>query len=96
MKQLESESSESLLRLLIRVRNKIPINHGRNTLDVATELSLQNFSDGNRFTYPVLLRRAIAAVGSKHGARAGDWGRRFHSLRDQVEELGKTGYGEKP
>lgn len=96
LKQLESESSESLLRLLIRVRNKIPINHGRNTLDVATELSLQNFSDGNRYTYPVLLRRAIAAVGSKHGARAGDWGHRFHSLRDQVEALGKTGYGEKP
>ncbi|WP_279014605.1 hypothetical protein [Actinomyces oris] len=96
LKQLESESSESLLRLLIRVRNKIPINHGRNTLDVATELSLQNFSDGNRFTYPVLLRRAIATVGSTHGARAGDWGRRFHSLRDQVEALGKTGYGEKP
>ena len=96
LKQFESEPPESLLRLLIRVRNKIPINHGRNTLEVATELSLQNFSDGNRFTYPVLLRRAIAAVGSKHGARAGDWGRRFHSLRDQVEALGKTGYGEKP
>ena len=96
LKQLELEPPESLLRLLIRVRNKIPINHGRNTLEVATELSLQNFSDGNRFTYPVLLRRAIAAVGSKHGARAGDWGRRFHSLRDQVEELGKSGYGEKP
>lgn len=96
LKQLELEPPESLLRLLIRVRNKIPINHGRNTLDVATELSLQNFSDGNRYTYPVLLRRAIAAVGSKHGARAGDWGRRFHSLRDQVEALGKTGYGEKP
>lgn len=96
LKQLELEPPESLLRLLIRVRNKIPINHGRNTLDVATELSLQNFSDGNRFTYPVLLRRAIAAVGSTHGARAGDWGRRFHSLRDQVEALGKTGYGEKP
>ena len=96
LKQLELEPSESLLRLLIRVRNKIPINHGRNTLDVATELSLQNFSDGNRYTYPVLLRRAIAAVGSTHGARAGDWGHRFHSLRDQVEALGKTGYGEKP
>ena len=96
LKQFESEPPESLLRLLIRVRNKISINHGRNTLEVATELSLQNFSDGNRFTYPVLLRRAIAAVGSKHGARAGDWGHRFHSLRNQVEELGKTGYGEKP
>ena len=96
LKQLELEPPESLLRLLIRVRNKIPINHGRNTLDVATELSLQNFSDRNRYTYPVLLRRAIAAVGSKHGARAGDWGHRFHSLRDQVEALGKTGYGEKP
>ena len=96
LKQLELEPSESLLRLLIRVRNKIPINHGRNTLDVATELSLQNFPDGNRYTYPVLLQRAIAAVGSKHGARAGDWGHRFHSLRDQVEALGKTGYGEKP
>jgi hypothetical protein avisC_11495 len=96
LKQFESEPPESLLRLLIRVRNKIPINHGRNTLEVATELSLQNFSDGNRYTYPVLLRRAIAAVGSKHGARAGDWGHRFHSLRNQVEELGKTGYGEKP
>ena len=96
LKQFESEPPESLLRLLIRVRNKIPINHGRNTLEVATELSLQNFSDGNRYTYPVLLRRAIAAVGSKHGARAGDWGHRFHSLRNQVEALGKTGYGEKP
>jgi hypothetical protein avisC_11495 len=96
LKQFESEPPESLLRLLIRVRNKIPINHGRNTLEVATKLSLQNFSDGNRYTYPVLLRRAIATVGSKHGARAGDWGHRFHSLRNQVEELGKTGYGEKP
>jgi len=96
LKQFESEPPESLLRLLIRVRNKIPINHGRNTLEVATKLSLQNFSDGNRYTYPVLLRRAIATVGSKHGARAGDWGHRFHSLRNQVEALEKTGYGEKP
>ena len=96
LKRLELEPSESLLRLLIRVRNKIPINHGRNTLDVATELALQNFSDGNRYTYPVLLQRAIATVESKHGARAGDWSRRFHSLRDQVEALGKTGYGEEP
>ena len=57
---------------------------------------LKNYQQRDTCTYPALLRQTINTVEAEHDVSAEDWDRRFHSLRDQVEALGKTGYGEKP
>ena len=93
---LKAESAAHLLGLLVRARNKLPITHGNQSLAEIMPTVLKNYQQRDTCTYPALLRFAINAVEAEHNVSAGDWGRRFHSLRGQVKALGKTGDGEKP
>ena len=93
---LKAESAAHLLGLLVRARNKLPITHGSQSLAEIMPTVLKNYQQRDTCTYPALLRFAINAVEAEHNVSAGDWGRRFHSLRGQVKALGKTGDGEKP
>lgn len=93
---LKAESAAHLLGLLVRARNKLPITHGNQSLAEIMPTVLTNYQQHDTCTYPTLLRLAINAVEAEHNVSAGDWDRRFHSLRGQVKALGKTGDGEKP
>ena len=96
IKDIKTESATHLLGLLIRARNRLPITHGNQSLTEIMPTVLKNYQQRDTCTYPTLLRLAINAVEAEHNVSAGYWGHQFQSLRDQVEALGKTGYGEKP
>ena len=95
-KDLKAESASHLLGLLIRARNRLPITHGSQSLKEIMPTVLKNYQQRDTCTYPALLRQTINTVEAEHDVSAEDWDRRFHSLRDQVEALGKSDYGEKP
>ena len=90
---LAGESAGALLRLLVRVRNKVTINHGSKGLSEATEQVLSHYRRESRCTYARLVELAVAAVGSGSGVGAGDWGRRLDALRERVGALEKISYG---
>ena len=90
---LAGESAGALLRLLVRVRNKVTINHGSKGLAEATEQVLEHYRRESRCTYARLVELAVAAVGSGSGVGAGDWGRRLDALRERVGALEKISYG---
>jgi hypothetical protein avisC_11495 len=90
---LAGESAGALLRLLVRVRNKVTINHGSKGLAEATEQVLEHYRRESRCTYARLVELAVAAVGSGSGVGAGDWGRRLDALRERVGTLEKISYG---
>ena len=98
---LADEGAGALLRLLVRVRNKVTINHGSKGLSEATEQVLSHYRRESRCTYARLVERAVTAVesnsdagvGSGSGAVAGDWGRRLDALRKRVGALEDVSYG---
>ena len=90
---LAGESAGALLRLLVRVRNKVTINHGSKGLAEATEQVLEHYRWESRCTYARLVELAVAAVGSGSGVGAGDWGRRLDALQERVGALEKISYG---
>ena len=90
---LAGESAGALLRLLVRVRNKVTINHGSKGLAEATEQVLEHYRRESRCTYARLVELAVAAVGSGSGVGAGDWGRRLDALQERVGVLEKISYG---
>ena len=98
---LADEGVGALLRLLVRVRNKVTINHGSKGLSEATEQVLSHYRRESRCTYARLVERAVTAVesnsdagvGSGSGAVAGDWGRRLDALRKRVGALEEVSYG---
>ena len=90
---LAGEGAGALLRLLVRVRNKVTINHGSKGLAEATEQVLEHYRRESRCTYARLVELAVAAVGSGSGVGAGDWGRRLDALRERVDALEKISYG---
>ena len=98
---LADEGAGVLLRLLVRVRNKVTINHGSKGLSEATEQVLSRYRRESRCTYARLVERAVTAVesgsdagvGSGSGAVAGDWGRRLDALRKRVGALEDVSYG---
>ena len=90
---LADEGAGALLRLLVRVRNKVTINHGSKGLSEATEQVLSRYRRESRCTYARLVERAVTAVESNSGAVAGDWGSRLDSLRKRVGALGEVSYG---
>ena len=92
---LDGEPAPVLLRLLVRVRNKVPINHGSKGLREAVRDVLKNYRQASRCTYPQLLGRAVAAVVENHpGAGPGDWGSRLGELRRRVGALETGSYEE--
>ena len=93
---LDRENASILLCLLNSTRNKLPVAHGRKALTEAVRGTISGYKQRDSYTYADLLRCTISAVEREHGVYPSDWGARLQSLRDQVEELGKTGYGEKP
>ena len=90
---LADEGAGALLRLLVRVRNKVTINHGSKGLSEATEQVLSRYRRESRCAYARLVERAVTAVESDSGAVAGDWGSRLDSLRKRVGALGEVSYG---
>ena len=90
---LAGEGAGALLRLLVRVRNKVTINHGSKGLPEATEQVLEHYRRESRCTYARLVERAVTAVESNSGAVAGDWGSRLGSLRKRVGALEDVSYG---
>lgn len=90
---LADEGAGALLRLLVRVRNKVTINHGSKGLSEATEQVLSRYRRESRCAYARLVERAVTAVESESGAVAGDWGSRLDSLRKRVGALGEVSYG---
>ena len=90
---LADEGAGALLRLLVRVRNKVTINHGSKGLSEATEQVLSRYRRESRCTYARLVERAVTAVESDSGAVAGDWGSRLDSLRKRVGALEDVSYG---
>ena len=90
---LADEGAGALLRLLVRVRNKVTINHGSKGLSEATEQVLSHYRRESRCTYARLVERAVTAVESNSGAVAGDWGSRLDSLRKRVGALEDVSYG---
>ena len=90
---LAGEGAGALLRLLVRVRNKVTINHGSKGLAEATEQVLEHYRRESRCTYARLVELAVAAVGSGSGVGAGDWGRRLDALQERVGVLEKISYG---
>ena len=90
---LADEGVGALLRLLVRVRNKVTINHGSKGLSEATEQVLSHYRRESRCTYARLVERAVTAVESDSGAVAGDWGSRLGSLRKRVGALEDVSYG---
>ena len=90
---LADEGAGALLRLLVRVRNKVTINHGSKGLPEATEQVLSHYRRESRCTYARLVERAVTAVESNSGAVAGDWGSRLDSLRKRVGALEEVSYG---
>ena len=88
---LTGEGAGALLRLLVRVRNKVTINHGSKGLPEATEQVLEHYRRESRCTYARLVERAVAAVGD--GSGAGDWGSRLDALRERVGALEEVSYG---
>lgn len=90
---LTGEGAGALLRLLVRVRNKVTINHGSKGLPEATEQVLEHYRRESRCTYARLVERAVAAVGDGSGAGAGDWGSRLDALRERVGALEEVSYG---
>ena len=93
---LDRENASILLSLLNSTRNKLPVAHGRKALTEAVRGTISGYKQRDSYTYADLLRCTISAVEREHGVHPSDWGARLQSLRDQVEALGKTGYGEKP
>lgn len=93
---LDRENASILLSLLNSTRNKLPVAHGRKALTEAVRGTISEYKQRDSYTYADLLRCTISAVEREHGVHPSDWGARLQSLRDQVEALGKTGYGEKP
>ena len=92
---LDGEPASVLLRLLVRVRNKVPINHGSKGLREAVRDVLKSYRQASRCTYPQLLGRAVAAVVENHpGAGPGDWGSRLGELRRLVGALETGSYEE--
>lgn len=92
---LDGEPAPVLLRLLVRVRNKVPINHGSKGLREAVRDVLKSYRQASRCTYPQLLGRAVAAVVENHpGAGPGDWGSRLGELRRRVGALETGSYEE--
>ena len=92
---LDGEPASVLLRLLVRVRNKVPINHGSKGLREAVRDVLKSYRQASRCTYPQLLGRAVAAVVENHpGAGPGDWGSRLGELRRRVGALETGSYEE--
>lgn len=90
---LADEGAGALLRLLVRVRNKVTINHGSKGLSEATEQVLSRYRRESRCAYARLVERAVTAVESDSGAVAGDWGSRLGSLRKRVGALEDVSYG---
>ena len=90
---LADKGAGALLRLLVRVRNKVTINHGSKGLSEATEQVLSRYRRESRCTYARLVERAVTAVESDSGAVAGDWGSRLDSLRKRVGALEDVSYG---
>ena len=93
---LDRENTSILLGLLNSTRNKLPVAHGRKALTEAVRGTISGYKQRDSYTYADLLRCTISAVEREHGVHPSDWGTRLQSLRDQVEALEKTGYGEKP
>lgn len=93
---LDRENASILLNLLNSTRNKLPVAHGRKALTEAVRHTISGYKQRDSYTYADLLRCTISAVEREHGVYPSDWGTRLQSLRDQVEALGRTGYGEKP
>ena len=93
---LDRENASILLSLLNSTRNKLPVAHGRKALTEAVRGTISGYKQRDSYTYADLLRCTISAVEREHGVHPSDWGTRLQSLRDQVEALEKTGYGEKP
>ena len=98
---LADEGAGALLRLLVRVRNKVTINHGSKGLSEATEQVLSRYRRESRCTYARLVERAVTAVESNSGVGTegdsgvgtGDWGSRLDSLRKRVGALEDVSYG---
>lgn len=93
-KDLCAEPAANLLRLLMRVRNKLSVNHGEKTLADAAEASLQNYQQRNGFSYSDLLRRTINRIKHEHGAVPGDWAAKLKSLNKRVDALRNASTGE--
>ena len=93
---LDRENASILLSLLNSTRNKLPVAHGRKALTEAVRHTISGYKQRDSYTYADLLRCTISAVEREHGVYPSGWGTRLQSLRDQVEALGRTGYGEKP
>ena len=93
---LDRENASILISLLNSTRNKLAVAHGRKALTEAVRGTISEYKQRDSYTYADLLRCTISAVEREHGVHPSDWGARLQSLRDQVEALGKTGYGEKP
>ncbi|CAM2962828.1 hypothetical protein ACSL103130_08675 [Actinomyces slackii] len=87
---LREAPAGALLRLLYRIRNKTPINHGSQGLEEATahELGPQGRRAHPELTYPQLLRQAVRAVRRDHPwTGSSDWDERMTRVRHGIHAL---------
>lgn len=85
---LFAEPPEAMLRLLMRVRNKIPLNHGKEGLAEAVRTVLKNYRQGGTCSYARLLSRAVACIEAEHPETgAAGWERKLSALRRRMNTL---------
>ena len=80
-------SADVLLRLLVQVRNDLPINHGSQQLSAVVGERLTRVEGPPRWGYSQLLHQAVEAVSSGHQVGPGDWADRFTRVADRVKAL---------
>lgn len=85
------ESAGALLRLLIQIRNKIPLNHGNRELAEVTKALLWRYRQADTFTYSDLLGATIDAIALEYPDTApkepGKWAARFRGVLDDIGSL---------
>ncbi|WP_196717282.1 hypothetical protein [Actinomyces trachealis] len=90
---LDSEDAMVLLRLLVQVRDEVPLNHGDRDLQGATAHVLQHYAQQESCTYAQLIDRAVRTVTETHGVTVSDWADRLDGLRRKVSEQQGSAYG---
>ncbi|WP_366180390.1 hypothetical protein ABXS69_09350 [Actinomyces timonensis] len=90
---LDFEDAKILLRLLVQVRDEVPLNHGDLGLQDATAHVLGRYAQQVPCTYAQLIDRAVRAVTETHGVAVSDWEERLDELRRNVSERRGDVYG---
>lgn len=93
VKTLKSATREQLLRIIYQVRNKIPLNHGKLTVDQALEEVLRKRISSTSLpaptTYSDLLEEAAGrieeAIQRKPESASSNWKQRFDELHGWIE-----------